>query len=175
MIYYKYDRDGFYAGTIESDERPMNVSTFAPNPTPEGFRSWFDGIGWRMVPDLASETRSLEESKELLYDALSSVRYIDTSNSNYSIAERATFDAQYQEAIAISGGKEAGPYITAIAKATKESIQDIATKILVHRERADAKEAAFAAHLQQIRNRIKKAKSVKELPTLAEIEKLRNQ
>lgn len=171
--YYLYDSNGFYTGkTKESDTPVPNASIYEPKVNP-GHIGWFDGYGWCSVPNTKSKDVSFEDARVLAYDMVAGLDFPGLGTGEYSPAERATFDAQYAEAKALMDGGESGVYLNAIAEETGESVEDLALKIVTKREASDLAQAKFAAKTQALRNRIRDAETQDDLPTYAEVMKLK--
>lgn len=171
MEYYKYDNAGNYLGSVESDTQPENSSEFPPPKSLEGTAPWFDGNGWRLVVNYSG--MGLERARQHALDDLSTVRFSYEGDYEYSVAERSSFDAQYEEALTVKSGGSPGLYITLLMEVHKLSAEELADKILSKREAFEQAQAQFNAKVQGVRLQIKNAKSVKELPTEVAIMKLR--
>lgn len=170
--YYLYDANGFYTGkTKESDTPLSNGSPFEPQVNP-GNIGWFDGYGWRSVPNTRSKDLELEEARTLAYDMLASLDFPASEEGEWSPAERATFDAQYAEAKVVMDGGEGGVFLRSIAAECGEAVEDIALKVVTKREASDKMQAQFAAKAQTLRNRIREATTKDALPTYSDVQKL---
>lgn len=165
--YWLYDSAGYYTGkTVKASTCPANGARFEPKLV-QGTTPWFDGVGWRALPDLRSPDLPLSAAKSRALSALEKRKFSEPDA--YPPGERATFDAQYAEAQVVSSGGEAGPYLTAIAAATGEKVTDLAKKVLAKRKTYDEAMAKFGAEVQAMRNRIEAATTAEELPTYLEI------
>lgn len=171
MEYYIYDSNGYFKEKVQASEQPRNSSPFPPPEKGDGMRPWFDGRGWVSVADYSGMT--LEEAQNRASDELSTVTFVYEGDYEYSVAERDSFEAQYQEALAVKGGAEAGPYVSALMGVYDLPAEAMADKILAKRESYTQAQAWFNAKVQAVRLRIQNAKELKDVPSEIEIMKLR--
>lgn len=171
MQYYTYDSNGFYSGVVEAEEQPKNSLLFPPPEKQKGLQPWFDGLGWDMVADYSD--LKLTEARERAVDALHAIPFIYEGDFSYSAAERNSFDAQYAEALEVLEGKEPGIYLTALMEVYGVSADEMASKVITKRDAYNLAQAQFNAKVQAMRLRIENAKTVKEVPSVVVIQKLR--
>jgi hypothetical protein len=171
MKYWLYDDNRFYTGKQQESKTPVkNGSCFEPNPAPDGHNIVFDGYGWIHIPDIQSKHWTLAEATSLASGLINELKF--KSGSSYSPAEQATFDSQYQEALAVKAGSPAGPYLVAISSATGESVDSLVAKVISKRTAFAKAQATFGAQVQVLRNKISNAKTSADLPTYTEITRL---
>jgi hypothetical protein len=147
-------------------EAPVNASVWPPHSTGPGLRSYFDGIGWCMGPDVSAMTLAQLQTMVLAKANNDFETTVAALTAGYPVSERASWQQQVTDAQLVLNGGAASTLLSALATARSTDVKDLATKIVAKNEAYTAAYSAALASFQKTRATIDSATTIGQLPPL---------
>jgi hypothetical protein len=148
-------------------EAPANASVWPPHSTGPGLRSYFDGIGWCMGPDVSAMTLAQLQAMVLAKANNDFETAVAALTSGYPASERSSWQQQVTDSQLVLNGGAASALLSALATARSTDVKDLATKIVAKNEAYNAAYSAALASFQKTRATIQSASSIAQLPPFA--------
>lgn len=171
MIYYCFktigknaqgQEVGWYTRSMETDAQPPSSTPWEPPPVPEGYRAFFDGMGWRVVFANADVEKVYRLQIQMKFEDA-----IEALKDGYSFSEVDSWAKQEQEARLKLDGR-GSDYIDMMAQASDEDPRELAQKIV---DKADTYHLEYAEALGNYRKAQLKKPVEKDLDYLYLIER----
>jgi hypothetical protein len=145
---------------------PANASVWRPHSTGPGIKSYFDGTGWTIGPDVSTLTLAQLQGMSLAKASSDFNTAVDELNAGYPSAERSSWQQQVSDAQTVLNGGAASALLSSLATARSTDVKDLAAKIVAKNEAYTAAYSAALASFQKTRATISSATEIAQLPPL---------
>lgn len=151
--FYLYDPQTFaYTEIVAAETKPQNSSQWPPPECGPNQCAYYNGFGW--VKTLGPDHMTTDRIKTILsaIAAHKLTQKLSALNKGVSTQEVGTFTQQYAEAKAYISSGEVPVFLSALAQARSEDLDDLALKVVEKAEAYDQQKAsALAAYQREVK------------------------